>query len=221
MRHGDCKSYCKACEAEERYARQLQGAAAVPVPVQAALLDVAFDARPARILKPEHPPGEEDEFYTPRRYFDPWNREFEFTVDCCATKESAKLPRFYTMAEDGLRQNYVGEFPWMNMPYSDIERWIALADYWMRNGALGWMGLPPANRTEQPWWQKYVERFRDLDPDRVRSAGIVIAAPLRPFTLETRFIEGRIKFGFPGDPEGLTSEGGKFASVGLIWRAVR
>lgn len=186
---------------------------------QPQLFDVGFSAQPARVIRPEHPPGEEDEFYTPRRYFDEWHREFQFTVDCCATAESAKLPRFYTMAQDGLRQDYRGERVFNNMPYSEILKWIALADFWMRNGAGLWFGLPPANRTEQPWWQRYVEPFRDLEPDRQRIGGRKAKCDPRPFTLETRFVEGRIKFGFPGDPEGLTSDGGKFASVALVWRA--
>lgn len=67
--------------------------------------------------------------------------------------------------------------------------------------------LVPANRTEQPWWQEYVERFRD---------GRGMASD--GFTLRTTFLARRMVFGFPGDPHGATSDTGKFGCVLLVWR---
>ena len=68
-----------------------------------------------------------DENYTPDKDFAPLYAEFQFTLDPCATAESAKCPKFYTKAQDGLAQSWRGERVWMNPPYSRIAPWLGKA----------------------------------------------------------------------------------------------
>lgn len=61
----------------------------------------------------------------PQDFFDKLNDEFHFTLDPCATIESAKCKRFYTMAEDGLKQDWKGETVFCNPPYGRaIYDWV-------------------------------------------------------------------------------------------------
>lgn len=49
-----------------------------------------------------------DLWATPRDFFDKLNAEFNFTLDPCATAENAKCEKFYTVVENGLKQNWEG-----------------------------------------------------------------------------------------------------------------
>ena len=119
--------------------------------------------------------------------------EFHFTIDVAANAENAKCERFYTREEDGLIQPWSGERVWCNPPYSELRAWIAKAS--AEINVLVVM-LLPANRTEQPWWQEYIEPYRD-----------------RGGRIETRFLAGRQKFYGPG-----SGGSAPFGSVLVIWR---
>jgi phage N-6-adenine-methyltransferase len=86
-----------------------------------------------------------------------------FTLDVAASDVNAKCERFYTKAVDGLAQSWAGERVWCNPPYSNIGPWVQKAHKEAERAAIIVM-LLPANRTEQGWWQDYVEPFRD-QPD--------------------------------------------------------
>jgi site-specific DNA-methyltransferase (adenine-specific) len=49
-----------------------------------------------------------DEWATPQEFFDKLDARHHFTLDPCATKENAKCKKFYTIAEDGLLQDWGG-----------------------------------------------------------------------------------------------------------------
>lgn len=143
---------------------------------------------------------EDDVRETPLSLFQPLNAEFRFTLDVCATASNAKLPRFYTEADDGLASSWIGERVWCNPPFSDIGAWVAKA--W-ESGAETVVMLLPATRTEQPWWQELVEPFRESDAhiggwDTFRTRFL----PKRP-----RFLKNGVQMGSP-----------KFGCVLLIWR---
>lgn len=62
---------------------------------------------------------------TPQAFFDQLDREFHFTLDPCATPETAKCEKYYTPAENGLAQNWSGETVFCNPPYGkDLPKWI-------------------------------------------------------------------------------------------------
>jgi phage N-6-adenine-methyltransferase len=147
-----------------------------------------------------------DEQYTPTKFFGPLHREFLFTLDACATKESAKCQHYFTKRQNGLNHSWRGQRVWLNPPYSNIEPWLAKVRHELKTGCPVVVALLPA-WTDRRWWHQHIER--------ARTSGVV----------KLRFIKGRIKFGMPGHPEGggLNSKGkkrgtGSFPSVLVIWQ---
>ena len=49
-----------------------------------------------------------EEWGTPKGLFDRLNKEFNFTLDICASKENAKCTKYYTKEEDALKQEWGG-----------------------------------------------------------------------------------------------------------------
>ena len=127
---------------------------------------------------------------TPAEIFTPLNAEFHFTLDPCATPETAKCGKFFTEADDGLIQDWSGERVFMNPPYgAEIYAWTRKARLEAEKGALV-VGLLPAS-TDLAWWHD----------DVVGRA-------------EVRYIRGRVRF-LTGGPYRAS---GFFASVIVIWR---
>lgn len=124
---------------------------------------------------------------------------FSFTVDVAASKENAKLPKFYTAEENGLGKSWAGERVYCNPPYSAIEPWVKKA--WMEINAESIVMLLPANRTEQNWWQNFIEPFRDKSGSR----------------LTTEFLKGRIRFLKAGQSVIGPNERPPFGCVLCIW----
>lgn len=166
-----------------------------------------------------------DDRETPDDVFSPLNAEFHFTLDVAAARHNAKCQRYYAkgpsepyhpkqlsflpdefvgdpeaLALDGLSQLWRrGEVIWCNPPFSDIEPWVKKAS----DCAATVVMLLPANRCEQPWWQTYIEPWRDE-----RSNVLV----------ETRFLSGRRCFRNRGQDIGnRTSRNPPFGIVIVIW----
>jgi site-specific DNA-methyltransferase (adenine-specific) len=128
---------------------------------------------------------------TPPEVFDPLDREFRFTLDPCASIESAKCGRFFTEADDGLTQDWGSERVFMNPPYGrEIYAWTAKAKDAAKRGALV-VGLLPAS-TDLRWFH-----------DDVLAAGA-----------EVRFLRGRVRF-LTGGPYRAS---GFFASIIVVWK---
>lgn len=111
-----------------------------------------------------------DEWPTPQKFFEVVNAELApLELDVCATPENAKCPRYYTKADDGLKQTWTGKC-WMNPPYGRvIGDWMRKAYESAQAGAMV-VCLVPA-RTDTAWWHDYAAKG------------------------EVRFIRGRLKFG--------------------------
>jgi phage N-6-adenine-methyltransferase len=146
-----------------------------------------------------------DDRRTPRAIFDPLNDEHSFTVDVAASEENALCERRFTRETDGLLWPWKGERVWCNPPFSRIEPWVAKAWQEMRDRCERVVMILPANRTEQRWWQTYVEPFRDR--------GVIDG-----LSLTTRFIAGRPKFAAPGAPIPTKGDRPPFGCVLLTWR---
>ena len=126
--------------------------------------------------------------------------EFAFTIDVAASDQNAKLPRYYTKEQDGLFQSWAGERVYCNCPYSSIEPWAEKA--WQEMEAELIVMLLPANRTEQDWWQRKIEPFRD-----------------RPETpLRVRFLPGRYRFLKPGQTSIMPNERPQSGYCLCIWQ---
>jgi phage N-6-adenine-methyltransferase len=115
-----------------------------------------------------------DDCGTTAEVFAPLQERFKFTIDVAAAVHNAKLPRFFTIEDDGLTQPWAGERVWCNPPFSNIRPWVEKA--WHETLAGPVVMLLPANRTEQGWWQDLVEPYR------------------QPGLLEVEFLRGRMRF---------------------------
>jgi phage N-6-adenine-methyltransferase len=89
---------------------------------------------------------------TPRSIFEPLNKEFHFTLDTCATADNAKCEKYFTLEENGLKQEWQGVC-WMNPPFGDKAKWIKKAFKESVKGATV-VCLVPA-RTNTNWWHDY------------------------------------------------------------------
>jgi site-specific DNA-methyltransferase (adenine-specific) len=128
---------------------------------------------------------------TPPEIFDPLNEEFNFTLDPCATPETAKCERFFTEEDDGLAQDWGSERVFMNPPYGkEVYAWTFKARESARKGALV-VGLLPAS-LDLKWWHEDVLGWAS----------------------EVRCIRGRVRF-LTGGPYRAS---GFFASVVVVWR---
>ncbi len=141
---------------------------------------------------------EVDDRATDPRVFGPLNDRFRFTIDVAAQPHNTKLPRFFTPEVDGLRASWAGERVWCNPPFSDIAPWVRKA--WIERAELIVM-LVPANRTEQKWWQEWVEPYRD-----------------RCSYLSVEFLPGRIRFIAAGSNRIGSNERPPFGCCLLIWK---
>jgi phage N-6-adenine-methyltransferase len=109
------------------------------------------------------------EWSTPQYFFDRLNKEFQFNLDPCATKQNAKCSNFFTAQQDGLKQNWRGQRVFCNPPYGRvIEDWVEKCHKGQASIAVG---LLPA-RTDTRWFHDHIYG-----------------------KCEIRFIKGRLKFG--------------------------
>lgn len=116
-----------------------------------------------------HFSSKSNEYSTPQEFFDELEKEFHFTLDPCATKETAKCPKFFTHKEDGLKQSWDGERVFCNPPYGrEIGKWVKKASE--TTGGVTVMLIPA--RTDTKYFHKYIYHKAEL-----------------------RFIQGRLKFG--------------------------
>lgn len=108
-----------------------------------------------------------DNWETPQKLFDVLNDEFGFTLDVCASEENHKCPKYYTVDNNGLTQEWTGVC-WMNPPYgSTIGQWIAKA---ATSGTTVVCLVP--SRTDTRWWHDYCMKAKEI-----------------------RLVRGRLKFG--------------------------
>ena len=124
-----------------------------------------------------HYSSKTNEWSTPQAFFDELNKEFNFTLDPCATRENAKCTKYFTVEDDGLKQDWSNDVVFMNPPYGrEIKYWVQKAFEENLKGATV-VCLIPA-RTDTTYWHNYI--FGKAD--------------------DIRFIKGRLKFGGSKNP---------------------
>ncbi len=137
----------------------------------------------------------------------------EYTLDVAACEESHLAHLWYSQAMDGLSLPWFGDV-WCNPPWDDLEAWVQRCWLqWRDEPALNSVSmLLPGNRTEQPWWQRWVEPYRDL--------GRLLVTPftMPSVRLRSYFLPGRTPYGSPGNPTGRHVTSPPFTSVLLVWR---
>jgi site-specific DNA-methyltransferase (adenine-specific) len=113
-----------------------------------------------------------EEWPTPQSFFDALNREFDFTLDPCATVENAKCPLYFTKAVDGLAQDWGRHVIFCNPPYGRaILQWARKSYESALHGALVVLLVPA--RTDTRWFHDWVYGKAS----------------------EIRFVRGRLRFG--------------------------
>lgn len=72
--------------------------------------------------------GVNDDWGTPQRMYDALDAEFHFDIDVCANESNHKHRDYFSIEQDGLKQDWTGKTCWMNPPYGrSIGRWIRKA----------------------------------------------------------------------------------------------
>lgn len=165
------------------------------------------DAFPETFTNPENAP---DERYTLTET-DLWCRKKagvqDWDLDVAACEESHLALTWYGHGSygfiNGLLRPWSGRV-WCNPPWSNIEPWVEKAWREILHCQVIAM-LLPANRTEQPWFQTFVEPFREG-----RKPALIEG-------LTTHFLPGRTKFGHPGNPNAVGVGSPPFGSMLLVW----
>lgn len=141
-----------------------------------------------------------DDWETPPDLFAALNEEFHFTLDICATPETAKCAAYFTPEDDGLSRSWIaprGGAVFCNPPYSRRTKNNPGQEGWIRKAA---------------------------GEGRHPGAVVVLLIPARTDTLafhkyiyhkaEIRFIKGRLRFQVNGKP----GDAAPFPSMVVIFR---
>lgn len=135
-----------------------------------------------------------DEWQTPPELFERLNERFRFTVDACASKKNALLPRYWTKKDSALLNRWMGERVFCNPPYSDIGSFVRRAFF---SRELNFSVLLIPSWTDRKWWHEFIEPIR---------------VP-RTSSCYVEFLPGRIKFLKNGKP----SDSAPFPSCLIIF----
>lgn len=109
-----------------------------------------------------------DEWETPQDLFNSLNKEFNFTLDVCASPFNKKCNKYFDIEVDGLKQDWTGNNIWCNPPYSNIPAFMKKCSESKELCVV----LVPA-RTDTRWFHDYCYQKPNV---------------------EIRFIKGRLKF---------------------------
>lgn len=95
-----------------------------------------------------------DERATPLELFNLLNDEFHFDIDVCAMQANAKLPNYFHIGQDGLKQDWAPKRCFMNPPFSELSVWLDKALRESIKGALVVCILP--NDSSTKWFHEYI-----------------------------------------------------------------
>ena len=103
-----------------------------------------------------------DQWATPQAFFDKLNQEFHFTLDPCANDENHKCDMYYTIEQDGLKQDWGGQKVFCNPPYGRaIAAWVKKCYEESRKPDTLVVMLIPA-RTDTSYFHKYIYNKAEL-----------------------------------------------------------
>ena len=99
---------------------------------------------------------------TPQAFYDKLDRQFNFTLDPCATAENTKCTKYYTKEDDGLAQDWKGHVVFVNPPYGrDIGTWLKKGyEESQKHNTIVVMLIP--SRTDTKWWHDYVMKAKEV-----------------------------------------------------------
>ncbi len=118
---------------------------------------------------------------TPKTHFEIINKEFNFTLDVAASPKNAKCRRFFTKADNALKQSWktIPGYWWCNPDFRLGEQFLTKAWQQMMIGNFGIMLLPPNLETE--WFRSgitgkglrilhYPQRIPFINPEPINPA---------------------------------------------------
>lgn len=116
--------------------------------------------------------SKKQDYETPQDFYEKLDNEFHFTLDPCADSENAKCKKYFTIEQDGLKQDWIGETVFCNPPYGrKLKDWIKKAyDESLKPNTTVVMLIPA--RTDTTYFHDYILPYAEI-----------------------RFIRGRLKFG--------------------------
>lgn len=127
------------------------------------------------------------EWGTPRDFYEKLNKKYSFTLDACASANNAKCENYFTLAQDGLRQDWSGHTVFCNPPYGkEIKAWVRKAYIESQKDDTEVILLIPA-RTDTDYFHKYC----------MKAASVY-------------FVKGRLKF---ESEDGKASNSAPFPSI--------
>lgn len=130
-----------------------------------------------------------NEWATPQDFYDSLNDCFHFTLDPCATDQNHKCDKYYTIQDDGLKQDWQGETVFCNPPYGRaIKDWVKKCYEESQKPNTTVVILMPS-RTDTTYFHEYIYGKAEI-----------------------RFIKGRLKFGNSKSPA-------PFPSMVVIFRS--
>ena len=102
------------------------------------------------------------EWDTPQAFFDKLDKQFEFTLDPCATTASAKCDKYFTKEDDGLAQDWRGHTVFVNPPYGrGIGAWLKKGyEESKKHNTVVVMLVP--SRTDTKWWHDYIMKAKEV-----------------------------------------------------------
>ena len=129
-----------------------------------------------------------NEWATPVAFYEELNKEFNFTLDPCATDANHKCNKYFTKEIDGLAQSWAGEVVFCNPPYGkELGKWVKKCyEEHIKHGITVVMLIPA--RTDTTYFHSYIYNYAEI-----------------------RFIKGRLKFN-----DG--KQGAPFPSMIVIYR---
>ena len=112
-----------------------------------------------------------DLWSTPIDFYRYYGEKYSLNLDVCATDENAKCENYFTIEDDGLKQDWSQHGNvWMNPPYGrEIIHWMKKAYEESLKGVTVVCLVP--SRTDTKWWHEYAMKG------------------------DIEFIRGRLKFG--------------------------
>lgn len=100
-----------------------------------------------------------DEWSTDKEFFFEVDAVYGFVRDLAAAPWSAKCASYFSKKDSAFNHpwNDVEGWQWLNMPYSEVDRWVERA---IEQACLGArIGMLPPARTDRPWYRKFFEAW--------------------------------------------------------------
>ena len=100
---------------------------------------------------------------TPLSLFNELNKKYQFTLDPASSDSNAKCVKHYTIADNGLKQDWSGESVFLNPPYgNEISAWVKKASQEALKPNTIIVLLLPA-RTDTRWFHEYLYHRAKID----------------------------------------------------------